>query len=70
MQEGKPVVLHLRSAPSGAVWLAAKQADRWCLAVRMRASGDDSPVKLDLATLSPANEQAAAATIAAELTAK
>ena len=28
VQEGKPVILHLRSAPAGSVWLAAKQKDK------------------------------------------
>lgn len=70
VQEGKPVVVHLRAAPPGAVWLAAKQANHWCLAVRMPAAGDDKPAKLDLAVLCPANEAAALATVAAELGAK
>ncbi len=58
-QEGKPVVLHLRSAPSGATWIAAKQNGRYAVLLRFSAVGPTVATRLSLAALSPTGDGAA-----------
>jgi mono/diheme cytochrome c family protein len=58
-QEGKPLVLHLRSAPSGATWIAAKQNGRYAVLLRFSAAGPTVATRLSLAALSPTGDGAA-----------
>ncbi len=53
--DGQPIVVHLRSGPPGAAWLASKQKDKWQLVLRFNSSGEEKPSRIDLVTLSPAN---------------
>ncbi len=53
--DGKPVVVHLRTVPPGAAWLASKQKDKWHLVLRFNSASDEKPARIDLVTLSPTN---------------
>jgi hypothetical protein len=70
MQDGKPIVIHLRTVPAGAVWVAAKQKDKTFLILRLPTAGEGKPVQLQLATLSPVNDAAVVSIVSAELQTK
>ncbi len=68
VQDGKPLVLHLRAAPPGAVWSVVNHDNQFYVLLHFPAAGPNSPVRLSLAVLSPTGDPAA--TQAAELQAK
>jgi cbb3-type cytochrome oxidase cytochrome c subunit len=69
-QDGKPVLLHLRSAPEGTVWQAMKQGGRWAVVLRDSLNGSATEARLVLAVLCPVNPAAAEPVAAGEAKAK
>ena len=68
VQDGKPLVLHLRTAPPGAAWTVVNHDNQFYVLLHFRAAGPNNAVRLSLAVVSPTGDPAAAQ--AAELQAK
>jgi len=68
VQDGKPLVLHLRTAPPGAAWTVVKHENQFFVLLHFPAAGLNNAVHLSLVVLSPTGDPAAAQ--AAELQAK
>jgi mono/diheme cytochrome c family protein len=61
-QEGKPVVLHLRAAPPGVAWVAARQNGKYAVLLRFSAAAQPAPTRVSLAVLSPSGDATAVQT--------
>lgn len=53
MQQGKPLVVHLRRASPGADWSVAERSGKWCLMVRLPITADPPEARLTLALWKP-----------------
>jgi mono/diheme cytochrome c family protein len=60
VQQGKPLLLHLRSVSSGADWCVQERGGKWCLMVRLPTPKDASEARLSLVVLRPNNDAAPA----------
>ncbi len=70
VQQGKPLIVHLRAAPAGGHWLVSRVGGSWSVVLRFPATRDVSPARLNLVELVPVNEAQASSVIAAEAQAK
>jgi cbb3-type cytochrome oxidase cytochrome c subunit len=59
-QQGRPLVLRLRQASSGAGWLTTEQAGKWTVLVRVPCPADGAPATLAVALWTPVEGQDAA----------
>jgi hypothetical protein len=53
VQEGKPLVLHLRGASAGASWCVAERSGKWCVMARLPLAADSQQARLVLALWRP-----------------
>jgi mono/diheme cytochrome c family protein len=53
VQQGQPLVLHLRSASAGADWCVAQRNSKWCLVARLPIGSQGSTARVQLALWKP-----------------
>lgn len=61
IQQGKPLLLHLRSATSGADWCVQERSGKWCLMVRLPVRSSAPAARLALALWKPNTDKPLAA---------